>query len=243
MTIGICDYGIGGIGLFNAIRDKSSVDIIYFSDSGYTPYGKVSEEDLKERLGKVINYFHQQGVDHIAVACNAASTVIPQSKKITGIIEHGINMVLEIAPDNVVVAGGIRTIESCLYKYALEQKGIKVSQVIAQQLSLRIEQGDVDSKDLDDDIQTIFEPVQNMDYLLLACTHYPIIEEKIRTKVKKAMLLDPVQKMTDWIFNNWSPLTGSSTVKWITTGSIEQMQMACRNAYELKLNEIQKVSL
>ncbi|HEY5535152.1 MAG TPA: aspartate/glutamate racemase family protein [Ignavibacteria bacterium] len=243
MKIGICDYGIGGIGLYKLIRAKTTVDIVYFSDSGYTPYGKVSEKELKKRLDQIIKYFNIIGVFNIAVACNSASTVIPKNNNITGIIEHGINMVLKIHPTNIAIVGGARTLESQSYKTAFERRGIQTTQQTAQQLSIRVEAGDIASAELDKDIRDIFGPIKDFEYILLACTHYPVIADRIKLFTRNAKLLDPVNEMADWIFDNWTKLAGNSTVKWITTGNIEQMKIAANVAFQGEIEEIEKISI
>src|SRR5688572_32066629 len=101
MKIGICDYGIGGIGLYKLIREKTTADIIYFSDSGYTPYGKVAKEELENRIETVFEFLRSKGAEKIAVACNAASTVIPQDPNVSGIIEHAIQMVTDLHPESI----------------------------------------------------------------------------------------------------------------------------------------------
>jgi glutamate racemase len=243
MKIGICDYGIGGIGLYKLIRQRSTVDVVYFSDSGYTPYGKVPEEELRLRLQNVIKHFNSLGISHIAVACNAASTVTPKDEKITGIIEHGINLVSKIKPTSISVVGGIRTIESNLYKKSFEKMEIQTVQKTAQQLSIRIEAGDIDSAELDKDIHDIFEPIKSSKYILLACTHYPVISEKILRFTKNATLLDPAEEMANWIFSNWTGLTGNSSASWLTTGNTEQMKYAAQRSYNVTINQIEKISL
>jgi glutamate racemase len=243
MAIGICDWGIGGIGLYKLIREKSNVDVVYFSDAGFTPYGKVPTEELRERMKVVFSYFQNSGISQIAVACNAASTVIPADKNSTGIIEHAINMVSKINPPAIGVVGGKRTIESDLYKNALEKKGIKTTQRIAQVLSARIEAGDIASEELDNDIREIFEPVKNSNYILLACTHYPVISERINSFAPLSKLLDPSTEMAEWIFSNWQNLSGDSKVKWVTTGDTGQMKFAATKSFGVEINEIEKIIL
>ena len=243
MKIGICDYGIGGLGLFKLIRPKTTVDIVYLSDSGYTPYGKLPEPELRTRLQKIIDYFHSQGIQHIAVACNAASTVIPDEINITGVIEHGVNAVIKAKPDKIGVVGGVRTIESNLYKNAFEKVGIGTIQQPAQQLSIKIEAGDINSLELELAIRDIFEPLKNLNYILLGCTHYPVIADKIRAFTNNTQLIDPIPEMTEWILRNWQELTGDQTVEWITTGNIEKMKVASKNAFNLQIDNIQKISL
>jgi glutamate racemase len=243
MAIGICDWGIGGIGLHKLIRKKSNVDIVYFSDSGFTPYGKVPVEELRERMKKVIDYFNSLGIEQIAVACNAASTVIPIDKNITGIIEHGVKMVTEIHPEKIVVAGGIRIIESNIYKTAFEKNGIATIQRIAQPLSARIEAGEIASEELDNEIQEIFEPVKNEKHILLACTHYPVISTKINAFAKQATLLDPAEEMAEWIFSNWENLQGNSSTRWLTTGDSKQMKISASKSFGVEINEIENIQL
>jgi glutamate racemase len=243
MKIGICDYGIGGIGLYKILRAQTTADIIYFSDAGYTPYGKVPEDELKTRLDIVFNYFKSQDVEYIAVACNAASTVLTAHPQRTGIIEHGLRMVQRLQPNEIAVAGGYRTVESNAYKTPLEQSGMKVSQRVAQPLSIRIEAGDLSSKELSADIAEIFEPVKNVSHILLACTHYPVITNKIAEEVPNAILLDPVNEMAEWIIEHWSPLHGDSTTRWITSGNTQQMISAADAAFQVKISSVENISL
>ncbi|HYV91883.1 MAG TPA: aspartate/glutamate racemase family protein [Chitinophagales bacterium] len=244
MTIGICDWGIGGAGLYQLIRRKSNVDVIYFSDTGYAPYGKVPQKELRERFLAVRKYFNQLGIQKIVVACNAASTIIDDDDaNITGVIKHGLRVVERIHPARVGVVGGQRTIESNLYKNFLEAKGIKVIQKNAQPLSGLIESGNIDSKNMDDEIKTIFTPLRHLEYILLACTHYPLISGKILSVVKNTTLLDPAEEMAQWIFDHWKNLSGTATVKWQTTGSTESMKFALQHLYQLEIHEIDKINL
>lgn len=242
MKIGICDYGIGGIGLYKLLRARCTADIIYFSDSGFTPYGKVPEEELRARVERVIAWLHEQDAEYIAVACNAASTVVRQNQNVTGIISHGINTVMQNQPKSVGIVGGARTIESNSYKSIFEKNGIETHQRVAQQLSIRIEAGDVDSPELDADISEIFAPLADEEYILLACTHYPAIAHRIR-RFTYAQLLDPSAEMAEWIFENWSGLNGDSTDRWVTTGNPEQMKFAAQKAFQTEINNAETVSL
>lgn len=243
MKIGICDYGIGGVGLYKLLRKASSIDLVYFSDAGYTPYGKVEKNMLTDRLNRIFENLYARGVTHIAVACNSASTVIPVHPAIHGIIEHGIELVLEMRPERVAVVGGSRTIESELFKRAFESVGIQTVQQVAQPLSIRIEAGDIASPGLDKDIECIFNPIADSSHILLACTHYPVIQERIQEKLPHAVLLDPVIRMAEWILNNWKPQDGNGTDTWLTSGNPEQMRSAAKTCFQVEMNEIQHITV
>ena len=53
--IGIMDWGIGGLTVYQAMRKRGlTTDVLYFSDSGTTPYGKLSKASLREQAGLVL---------------------------------------------------------------------------------------------------------------------------------------------------------------------------------------------
>lgn len=243
MAIGIYDWGIGGIGLYKLLREKCTSDIVYFSDSGYTPYGKVHQAELIHRVEKVLRWFHEQNIDKVAVACNAASTVIPPDRNITGIIEHGVSLVMGSGIKEIAVAGGKRTIESGIYKNHFERNGIKTIETIGQSLSARVEKGDIDSPELMKDIEMAFESVKNSKYILLACTHYPVIAPQIQKFLPNTTLLNPDEQMCEWILNNWGSLNGNSETSWFTSGKTEEMKIAAEKSFGVRTERLKNIRL
>jgi len=243
MKLGICDYGIGGLGVFKNVSIKSDLDILYFSDSGYIPYGKLSVTDLKERLSLVFSFMRSKGVTHIAVACNAASSVLIDNDddKLTHIISHAVSMIKGLNIKEIGIVGGARTIKSNCYGKELDR--IKTQQRIAQELSIKIENGDLNSNELLNDIETIFTPLKSLDYILLGCTHYPVISKLIAEFCPTSTLLDPSLKMSNWILQNWDAKNGSSNTEWYTTGSCEKMRNASKKAFDVEMETITKVKL
>src|SRR5947209_3201666 len=83
--LGIIDWGIGGISVLKALGEKlADIRAVYFSDTGATPYGKMSRGELAARLDVVIEFLKSKGVTHIVIGCNAASTAIPH------LSDHGV---------------------------------------------------------------------------------------------------------------------------------------------------------
>ena len=55
--LGIIDWGIGGIGVYKLIKERRpEVSVVYFSDTGVMPYGKMSRAELAARLDAVIGF-------------------------------------------------------------------------------------------------------------------------------------------------------------------------------------------
>jgi glutamate racemase len=71
---------------------------------------------------------------------------------------------------------------------------------IAQPLSIQIEKGGLSREKLENDLQRILKPLKNYDSILLACTHYPAIENEIKKHLKpSSQLLDLVDEMVGWV--------------------------------------------
>lgn len=241
--LAICDYGIGGLGLYKKLRQVTDADVLYFSDTGYTPYGKVPEQELRDRLTSVVDFLFNQGATHIAVACNSASSVLTEREGVSTIIRHGIEAVLNKAPKVIAIAGGRRTVVSQVYRDAVEDHGIVVKQQVAQELSIRIEAGDLDSEQLKAAISRVFEPLRACREVLLACTHYPVISKQILDQYPHFELIDPIDGMTKEVLACVDGLRGTSRVRWMTTGNVDKMRLAAQNAFGITMNEIEQLSL
>lgn len=196
----VMDWGIGGLTVYREIkRLDPKRSIAYFSDSGVEPYGKMPQRDLEARVAKVCEFFVQQGIREIVIACNAASTVAPQMRQrfgsmgvhIVDVISAGIRTVQSTSFRRVGIIGGRRTILSRIYQRALSTSRRHVEGRIAQPLSALIERGELDSPAMHETLRNILRPLRHVDAILLACTHYPAIRNLISSFVPDTELLDP----------------------------------------------------
>jgi glutamate racemase len=199
--LAILDWGIGGFGLVAALQARHpGVAYTYFSDSGFPPYGKVEPAALAVRLAHIARHLQQRGVRQLAIACNAASTVVsqtdwPQGLQVHDVIGAGLAQCLAEPVEHLGIVGGRRTIVSRALATPLRNAGRKVSQRIAQPLSAHIERGNLSGADLMDDLDRILSPLRDVDGLLLACTHYPAISPEFQRRLPGARLFDPVQPL------------------------------------------------
>ena len=239
--LGILDWGIGGCGLYKLIRQQSDMPIVYLSDSGYTPYGEVKEGRLKERVEKAIVFLRRQNVSHIAIACNAASTVVCSNQNTSTIVEHGIRALRKHAEKKIGLIGGKRTVESEIYL----KHNPQIQQSIAQKLSAHIESGCKDPELLDKDLNEILNPLLKSNCLFLACTHYPAIKMLIKTKMpEECIIIDPCTSMADWILNNWNiPSTNNVSDLWYTTGDPKETVESAFSAFKANISNLTKIEL
>ncbi len=245
--LGIVDWGIGGLGIHKLIKSRlGSVPVIYFSDTGVTPYGKMSRPELVARLNAVIAFFSSLGVTHLVFACNAASTVIPfldpGKLELEGMVASAVRVTESMRPRRLALIGGRRTVLSGVYRRALNRHGIKVEQRIAQPLSALIETGDVSSVSLRRQCQEILAPVRNCSHVLLACTHYPAILPILREYVSpETVFIDPAAGLVNRI-KRW-PLARGGTDLFLTSGDPEKMKTAASKAFGNRLRSVKRVTI
>ncbi|MBP7416921.1 MAG: aspartate/glutamate racemase family protein [Pyrinomonadaceae bacterium] len=245
--LGIIDWGIGGISIYKLIKERlGPVPVTYFSDTGVTPYGKMTRPELVARLNAVISFLKTQGVTHVLIGCNAASTAIPllddYGIPIEGVIDSAVETVTKLKPKNLGLIGGRRTVVSGVYRTAFTQRNITINQRIAQPLSGLIESGDVSSIKLHDECKRILAPLKNCSHILLACTHYPAITSVIKQYVSTLTnLVDPAEDLVKKL-GKWK-LGGDGEDVFLTTGDSAAMQRAARNAFSVGIGEATKLDI
>lgn len=243
--LGIIDWGIGGVSTYKLIREKiGPVPTVYFSDTGVTPYGRMTRPELVARLDTVIEYLRSLGMTHLVIGCNAASTVIPflntGSLKIAGVIESAVRLTKKARPKRLGLIGGRRTVLSGVYRRAFAEAGINVRQRVAQPLSGLIESGDVSSAKLRSETAKILRPIRNSSHILLACTHYPAIISLLQEIVSPdTVLIDPAEELVDEI-RKWKLHAGEQSV-FLTSGDAAAMKWAAKAAFGVEIDGAKSV--
>ena len=238
--LGIVDWGIGGIGIYKLIKSRlGDIPVVYFSDTGVTPYGKMTRHELVSRLNAVIAFLGSKGVTHLVIGCNAASTAIPHLKaseiKIEGVIESAVTMTAKLKPESLGLIGGRRTVLSGVYRKAFARNRIRVKQRIGQPLSGLIESGDISSEKLREECTKILSPLKSCSHILLACTHYPAITPVMKEVVSaNTSLVDPAAWLVDRI-SRWKLTEGGNDI-FLTSGDAERMKKAALNAFGVRIH-------
>ena len=262
--IGILDWGIGGLGFFRALRARHpQIAVVYWSDAGETPYGKLPASRLAARVRTVAGRMADLGVRRVVVACHAASTVLPLlgvagtagmvdtaagPVEMTGVIAHAVHMVGGGDPrarrddvDVVGIIGGRRTIRSGIYRRALGARGRTIHQRVAQPLSARVEAGDLSSAALGRELDAILGPLRAADRVLLACTHYPALAARIAERLPGVRLLDPVDAMLAWVSRHWRRAGAAAPDRFLTTGDPAAMRRAAAAAFGVHLDRVRRI--
>lgn len=190
-AIGIFDSGIGGLTVAAEIfKNLPNEDIIYFGDTGRTPYGPRSPEIVKRFSRQDVNFLIEKNVKFIVVACNTASAVALDYIRgiynipMIGVIEPGARAAFRKSKNKKIgVIGTQGTISSSSYQKALNEieKELKIYPRACPLFVALAEEGYTDkpatkliAHDYLDELAR-----KGIDTLVLGCTHYPLLKSAI----------------------------------------------------------------
>ncbi len=190
-SIGIFDSGVGGLTVYNEIKKALPHErIIYFGDSLHLPYGDKDTCLIQKYSLDSISFLLEHEVKAIVIACNTASIYsIDEAKKISsniimGMIEVSVEKVLSTSiSKNIVILATKKTIDSKVYEKLINDKcpNAKVFPIACPKLVPLIENYRKNSNALNQAIREIlFSIYEEVDTVLLACTHYPLLEDIIK---------------------------------------------------------------
>lgn len=192
--IGVFDSGIGGLSVVKHLREQLPQErFLYVADSGYAPYGERSEEEIIARSIKITEFFLRYEIKALVVACNtataAAVAVLRQRYPdliIVG-IEPGLKPAAAISRDKRVGVLATRaTLNSEKFHLLREQLSAETHTKFIPQACVglvnQIEQGDLSTPALMELLRHYVTPLleQDVDTLVLGCTHYPFVAHLIR---------------------------------------------------------------
>jgi len=189
--IGIFDSGIGGTSIWKEISALLPFeDIIYLSDNKNAPYGEKSKQEIINLSVKNTEYLLKKKCKLIVVACNTATTnaidFLRENYPVSFIgIEPAIKpAALKTKTNTIGILATKGTLNSKLFEKTSKsiKKEIIIKQTIGKGLVELIEDGKLNSNDMDKLLSHYIKPMtkENIDCLVLGCTHYPYLIPQIR---------------------------------------------------------------
>jgi glutamate racemase len=211
MTLGILDWGIGGVAFYAAFKARfPEVGVVYLSDAGCPPYGCLNAGELEARLAVVAPRLARAGVTRLVVACNAMSTVLPRHsaaglgfEQVCGVIDSAVKAVLEADVGVVGVVAGAHTVRSGAYARPLRTAGLIVRQRVAQPLSALVEAGLVGSPEFRAETKRVMAPLGRVDALVLGCTHYWAGVARFAELTRGTVIVDPARETLERVVVGW----------------------------------------
>jgi len=190
--IGVFDSGVGGLTVAHAIRQTLPGErIIYFGDTAHLPYGDKSEEAIRSYSRRITEFLIGYDAKLVLIACNSASASAYESLLeefgdrilILDVINPVVEYVSARNYGKLGVIGTKRTISSGTYEKKIHQAAPSTSVVsLATPLLVpMIEEGFIFDDISNAIIRTYLSDsrLQQLNALILGCTHYPIIRNQI----------------------------------------------------------------
>ena len=198
--IGVFDSGYGGLTVLKEIVEQlPQYDYLYLGDNARAPYGTRSFETVYHYTLECVQWFFSQGCSLVILACNTASAKalrtiqqndlpkIDSSKRVLGVIRPTTEVIGGFSKKNAVgILGTNGTVQSGSYPIEIAKfyPEIKVYQQACPMWVPLIENNEHQSAGADYFVQKemdkLLQQSQDIDTILLACTHYPLLMEKIQ---------------------------------------------------------------
>lgn len=198
--IGVFDSGYGGLTILDKIRGlMPEYDYIYLGDSARCPYGPRSFEVVYEFTLQAVSKLFELGCPLVILACNTASAkalrtiqqinlpVIDATRRVLGVIRPTAECIGEITRSRHVgilaTAGTIKSESYLLEIHKLSPDIVVTGEACPMWVSL-VENNEYQSEGADyfvkQHINRLLDKDPMIDTIILGCTHYPLLLDKIR---------------------------------------------------------------
>ncbi|MCF7833307.1 MAG: glutamate racemase [Candidatus Marinimicrobia bacterium] len=201
--IGIFDSGLGGLTVFHEIRNLlPDYDYLYLGDTARTPYGTRSFETIYHYTQQGVSYLLDAGCPLVILACNTASAkalrTIQQkdlvahypNERVLGVIRPSVEVVGENSKTKKIgLFGTSGTVRSESYKMEFDKlfPDVTLYQQACPMWVPLVENNETDTPAADyfvkRHVDALLKECDDIDTIILACTHYPMLMEKIRKYV------------------------------------------------------------
>jgi len=209
--IGVFDSGYGGLTILSKIRERlPEYDYLYLGDNARTPYGTRSFEVIYEYTLQAVRYLQEQGCKLIIIACNTASAkalrtiqqhdIDPTKVRVLGVIRPTAEVVPSLTRNgHIGIVATPGTVSSESYILELQHAQSSIFNLKSSILNLHITQqacpmwvplieagehlGEGADYFVHKYLSSLLAKDPEIDTLVLGCTHYPLLEDKIRCEL------------------------------------------------------------
>ncbi len=201
--IGVFDSGVGGLTVVRALMERLPLEnIIYFGDTARVPYGVKSRATIDNFTTQITKFLLEQDVKAIVIACNTIAAVAGERVKmmagnipVLNVIDAGAQAAIQTTKTgNIGVIATNTTVNSNAYARAIHTHSPK-SRVVSQACPLfvpLVEEGWLDHEVTRLTAREYLRPIlaEEIDTLVLGCTHYPLLKPLLHQEAQNLMLVD-----------------------------------------------------
>lgn len=197
--IGVFDSGFGGLTVLRELVNRlPQYDYLYLGDNARAPYGTRSFATVYEYTLQCVKWFLSQGCSLVILACNTASAkalrtiqqndlpVIAPDKRVLGVIRpttESIGSYSQSKSIGILATSGTVASQSYPIEIAKFFPDVKVYQEACPMWVPLIENNEINTPGsayfIKKNLHSLFQKGKNIDVVLLACTHYPLMQKQI----------------------------------------------------------------
>lgn len=255
--IGLFDSGYGGLTIYRDIkRLLPQYDYIYLGDNARAPYGSLSFDVIYDYTLQAVRALFEQGCQLVILACNTASAKalrtiqeidLPQldpARRVLGIIRPTVEVIGDFTHNgHVGILGTQGTVQSQSYDIEIARFWPEItltSQACPMWVPL-VECGEYAGAGADYFVQKYIDELLAkdplIDTLLLACTHYPLLYNKLRRYCPDHIMLVSqgkyvAERLAAYLDRHTAlaqKLTQGATTRFLTTENAEKFMHACKS--------------
>lgn len=206
--IGVFDSGVGGLTVAKEIMNQlKHEEIIYFGDTARIPYGSKSKETIIRYSHQIVRFLQTKDVKAIVIACGTASAMAMQALReqykdmpVIGVVEHGAKAAAQLTKDNRI---GVIATEGAVATGSYEKliqhfkEDVAVYSKACPLFVPLVEEGWANDPVTEVVARRYLEVLQaeQVDTLVLGCTHYPLLTEVIGRVMGNAVrLINPAHE-------------------------------------------------
>lgn len=198
--IGIFDSGYGGLTILREIRKiMPQYDYLYLGDNARTPYGTRSFDVVYEFTIQAVRYLFKQGCHLVILACNTASAKalrtiqqndlprLAPNRRVLGVIRPTVEVIGDISKTHHVgIMATPGTVRSKTYELEIAKlfPDFKVTSEACPMWVPLVENEEYNTPGADyfvkKNIDSMLQQDPQIDSVILGCTHYPLLRDKIR---------------------------------------------------------------
>ncbi len=208
MKIGVTDSGVGGLTVVRELmRILPNESIVYYGDNRNCPYGNKDKSTLLALASGMIRTLNEHSrLKLAALACNTTSTFADDLQQnfafpVMSVIEPAANATAKTNAESVGVLATCFTANSGCYNRMINNllPQCRVTAVGSKNLAALIDSGRLDSDEIPNEISSCMSDFvkQDISQVILACTHYPIVQGIFEEMYPNIKFINPAEKQAE----------------------------------------------
>ncbi len=265
--IGIFDSGYGGLTILKDISASlPDYDYIYLGDNARAPYGPLDYQTVYKYTLECVKWFFAKGCPLVILACNTASAkalrtiqqndleLIDHTKRVLGVIRPTSEVIGHLTKSgHVGIMATAGTVQSGSYPIEINKffPDIKVTQEACPEWVDLVESGKKQSEEANEPVKKHIDSLlasdHKIDSVLLGCTHYPLLSEKILQFMPSGIRVitqgEIVAKGLKKYLQNHPEIENKigkgGITEFYTTGEVNNFDLKASVFYEKPVNAVQ----